>query len=244
MLKKIWFESKPRTALTTRFIQSTAKMDVACMTRIPFHTLTVNLQQEEECILSQSTPNCRNEIRRGKKIGLNFHAGPTTQADADFIHHFLDTKNLSKFSRTYLTDPMALVCTSNLHGTRLATHLYVVSTLASRARLVYSAVADPTSVTSFGEISPKRLIGIANRFLHFSSILHFKTQGLNVYDFGGIGQKEDDQKIKGINEFKRSFGGAQVIEYNYIPTWISVVEKILQRRAARMLQHHKQTKIC
>jgi len=229
MLKKIWFDSKPRIALATRYIQSTAKTDVECMTRLPFHTLTVNLQQEEECILSQSTPNCRNEIRRGRKIGLDFDAGPTTQADADFIHHFLNRKKLGKFSRAYLTDPKALVCTTNLHGKRLATHLYVVSNLASRARLVYSAVADPTSITSFDEMSPQRLIGIANRFLHFTSILHFKTQGLNVYDFGGIGQMEDDPKIKGINEFKRSFGGTQIIEYNYIPTWISIVEWILQR---------------
>jgi hypothetical protein len=237
MLKKIWFDREPRTAFATKYIQSTANIDVAWMIKHPFRTLTVNLQQVEECILLQCTPNCRNEIRKGSKIGLNFHAGPTTQADANFIHHFLSTKMLGRFSRDYLADPQALVCITSLDGTRLATHLYVASSQAGRARLVYSAVADPTSIASPDGMSPQRLIGIANRFLHFSAILHFRAQGLSVYDFGGIGLEENDPKIKGINEFKRSFGGTEVIEYNYIPIWISMVEKILQRRAARRYRH-------
>lgn len=237
MLKKIWFDREPKTAYATKYIQSTANIDVAWMIKQPFRTLTVNLQQEEECILQQCTANCRNEIRKGSKIGLDFHVGPTTQEDADFIQHFLNKKMLGQFSRDYLADPEALVCVTSLNGTRLATHLYVASCQAGRSRLVYSAVADPTFILGPEGMSGQRLIGIANRFLHFSAIRHFRAQGLSVYDFGGIGLEENDPKIKGINEFKRSFGGTEVLEYNYIPVWISIIERIFQSRSANWRRH-------
>lgn len=239
MLKKIWFDSVPKTAFATRYIQSSGNMDVPCMTRHPFHTLTVDILQAEESILSGCTPNCRNEIRKGKKMGLDFYAGPPKVADEIFIHQFLSKKELGSFNRAYLVEPQAVVCMASLHGVRLATHLYFASSQVGRARLVYSAVADPAFITIQSEVSPQRLIGIANRFLHFSSMLYFKMQGLKVYDFGGIGLEESNPKIKGINEFKRSFGGTLVTEYNYTPMWISTIEKILQRLSARLLQRQQ-----
>ncbi len=239
MLKKIWFDSVPKTAFATRYVQSSVNMDVLCMTRHPFHTLTVDILQAEESILSECTPNCRNEIRKGKKMGLDFYAGPPKVADEIFIHQFLSKKKLGSFNRAYLVEPQAVVCMTSLHGVRLATHLYFASSQVGRARLVYSAVADPAFITIQAEVSPQRLIGIANRFLHFSSMLYFKMQGLKVYDFGGIGLEEGNPKIKGINDFKRSFGSTLVTEYNYTPMWISTIEKILQRLSARLLQRQQ-----
>ncbi len=206
------------------------------MTRHPFHTLTVDILQAEDNILSGCTPNCRNEIRKGKKMGLEFSAGPPKLADEIFIHQFLTKKKLGSFNRSYFAEPQAFVCMASLHGVRLATHLYFASTQVGRVRLVYSAVADPTLITIQATVSPQRLIGIANRFLHFSSMLYFKIQGFRIYDFGGIGQEEGNPKIKGINEFKRSFSGTFVTEYNFTPMWISTIEKILQSLLARLLQ--------
>src|SRR5690606_34125568 len=140
MLKKIWFDDQPRTSLTTRYIQSPANLDVACMTKRPFNTLTVSLLQPEESILSGCTPNCRNEIRKGTKIGLVFSAGKPAPADGEFINNFLSAKTLGRFNRAYFADPQAIVCSASLNGTRMATHLYVASDKARRARLVYSAV--------------------------------------------------------------------------------------------------------
>lgn len=244
MLKKIWFDIAPKTAFATRYIQSSANVEVACMIKQLFHTLTVDILQAEESILAGCTPNCRNEIRKGKKMGLDFHAGPIKQTDGDFIHHFLSTKKLGRFNRAYLVDPQAVICMASLNGVRLATHMYFVSSSVGRARLVYSAVADPVSLTCQTEVPTQRLIGIANRFLHFSAMLYFKMQGLKVYDFGGIGLEESDLKIKGINEFKRSFGGSLVTEYNYTPIIISTIEKILQRHSARQRkrQQHNSTR--
>lgn len=241
VLKKIWFDMAPKTTFATRYIQSSANVKVACMIKQLFHTLTVDILQAEESILSACTSNCRNEIRKGKKMGMEFHAGPMRQTDGDFINNFLRTKKLGRFNRAYLIDPETVVCMASLDGVRLATHMYFVSSSAGRARLVYSAVADPVSITCESEVPTQRLIGIANRFLHYSAMLHFKMQGLKVYDFGGIGLEEGDPKIKGINEFKRSFGGTLITEYNYTPLLISTIEKILHchsvRRRKRQLKN-------
>lgn len=231
MVKKIWFDIAPKSAFATRYIQSSANVEVACMTKQLFHTLTVDIMQAEESILSGCTPNCRNEIRKGKKIGLDFYAGPVKQTDGDFINRFLSTKKLGRFNRAYLFDPQSVVCMASLNGVQLATHMYFVSSSVGRTRLVYSAVADPVTLTFQSEVPTQRLIGIANRFLHFSAMLYFKMQGLKLYDFGGIGLEEGDPKIKGINEFKRSFGGTLITEYNYTPLLISTIEKILQRHS-------------
>jgi hypothetical protein len=239
ILKKIWFDNVPKTTFATRYIQSSANLQVAGMTKQSFQTLTVDILQAEESILADCAPNCRNEIRKGKKIGLDFHAGPIKQTDGDFIHHFLSTKKLGRFNRTYLVDPHALICVASLNGIRLSTHMYFVSRSVGRVRLVYSAVADPVSLSCPSEVSTQRLIGIANRFLHFSAMLYFKMQGLKVYDFGGIGLEENDLKIKGINDFKRSFGGSLVTEYNYTPIIISTIEKILYRYSAPQRKHQQ-----
>lgn len=243
MLKKIWFDHKPKTALTAKYIQSIANQDLAWMAKQLFHTLTVDILQTQENILSQCTPNCRNEIRKGSKIGLDFYAGPAKKTDGDFIHHFLNTKKLGGFNRKYLGDQHVVICIASLHGVRLATHLYVVPSHTSRVRLVYSAVADPVCITTQAEVSPQRLIGIANRFLHFSAMLHFKERGLKVYDFGGIGLDESDPKIKGINEFKRSFGGSLITEYNYTPLWVYGIERILQHLLGCLRQCRQDTSI-
>lgn len=228
MLRKIWFASEPKTTLATKYIQSSANLDVACMTKRPFQTLVVDMLQPHESILAACTPNCRNEIRKGLKIGMDFCVSPTEKADADFVDCFLRGKHLGGINRAYVGDPKSVVCTASLDGRRMATHLYFVESAVDRVRLVYSAVADPAVITSQVEVRPRRLIGIANRFLHYSAMLHFKKHGFKIYDFGGIDPVESDPKIQGINEFKRSFGGAMVLEYNYSPTWIFKVEKTLQ----------------
>lgn len=228
-MKKIWFDCKPKTTIATKYIQSAANIDLALMTQCPFTTLTANLEQTQEQLLSKCTPNCRNEIRKGEKLGLGFHVGPVTLSDVSFIQTFLRAKNLGRFNSAYLYEPKALVCTVSFGQMRIATHLYIISSRTSRSRLVYSAVAEQALVTTPLGMSPQRFIGIANRSLHFFSMLNFKAQGLSVYDFGGIAPEETSLKIKGINEFKASFGGEQRVEYNYTPTWIAVVELVFQK---------------
>jgi len=63
-----------------------------------------------------------------------------------------------------------------------------------------------------------RLIGNANRLLHWEAIKYAKGRGIRVFDWGGLWPEEEannDARKKTINFFKQSFGGTTVICYNY-----------------------------
>lgn len=65
-------------------------------------------------------------------------------------------------------------------------------------------------------------VGRLNKYLHWREWQIMKKKGIESYDWGGIGLSEE---TKGISEFKRKFGGAE-IEYR---NCIYVKNKILHR---------------
>lgn len=228
MFKKIWFSSKPKSSLIVNYIQSSADVNLFFMKKNKFYSLIIDLKKSQNEIILDCSSTCRNEIRRGEKIGIEFKIGLPTVDDGYFIDEFLKEKGLGEFNKKYIQDLESMVCLVELNGVRLATHLYKICAEIGRARLVYSAVA-PSDIDIINTgISSQRVIGIANRFLHYSSIMYFKDNGFSVYDFGGLGLDESNLKIKGINDFKKSFGGIRSIEYNYTPyaiVWIKWLVK-------------------
>ena len=77
----------------------------------------------------------------------------------------------------------------------------------------------------------RRDIGRANNFLQFKAMGYLKELGLKKYDLGGLPQ---DPALKGIREFKTSFGGDVVIEYNYMSYTLyglKLVQKLLGRES-------------
>ena len=63
-----------------------------------------------------------------------------------------------------------------------------------------------------------KLIGYANRLIHWEAIKYAKEKGIKEYDLGGIFSDEEVEKDKvkmGIRSFKLSFGGESVTRYQY-----------------------------
>ncbi|MFA5349135.1 MAG: peptidoglycan bridge formation glycyltransferase FemA/FemB family protein [Candidatus Paceibacterota bacterium] len=62
----------------------------------------------------------------------------------------------------------------------------------------------------------RSLIGNANRLLIWETIKYAKNKGIQEFDFGGYytGEKNNEQK-RGINLFKKGFGGEIKTYYNY-----------------------------
>lgn len=63
-----------------------------------------------------------------------------------------------------------------------------------------------------------RLIGNANRLLHWEAMKYAKEKGIREFDWGGLWSEEEaekDEKKKAINSFKLSFGGEIVTRYSY-----------------------------
>jgi hypothetical protein len=47
-------------------------------------------------------------------------------------------------------------------------------------------------------------------------MLSFRKHDIECYDFGGVALNTETPELVGINEFKRSFGGDLVTEYNCV----------------------------
>jgi lipid II:glycine glycyltransferase (peptidoglycan interpeptide bridge formation enzyme) len=89
----------------------------------------------------------------------------------------------------------------------LVWHAYVTS--GTTARLQHSG-----SYFRNKENDYRALVGRANRWLHWRTMLRFKEMGMERYDWGGLFEDESVPERAGINNFKRSFGGQQERTYD------------------------------
>ncbi len=184
-----------------------------------FKTLHIDLSEDEGVLFSNFRKNARYEIKRAEtKDNLNFFStnNPTTQEINNFAFFYDKFAQAKRVSICNVSKLNALARTNALHisgvmddQTRgLCYHAYINDGI--RARLLYSASHHLNEKDS----SLRSLIGRANRHLHWVDMKSFKENGISIYDFGGLALNEVDISLKGINDFKRSFGGREIIEYN------------------------------
>jgi hypothetical protein len=211
---------------------------VMCGGALPFHTLHLNLLNSAEALLEAIDKQVRYEIRRSDtKDALTISVTATPDADAlhsfeSFYNHFAESKGLSACRYEYLLmlsgiNGLIISNACDANGDCLVAHAYIVDGI--RARLLHSASVFRDTVDK----SERALHGRANRLLHWKDILHFKENGYNIYDFGGIGDLSQNPVLAGINEFKMKFGGTQVTEYN------SVQANTILGKMALLVQRHR-----
>jgi hypothetical protein len=87
----------------------------------------------------------------------------------------------------------------------IAGRLLVRDDTVKRVRMVLS----PTSRLAGEEDA--RLSGTLNRYLHWYELMTYKDQGMQLYDFGGVGDGSGT-----IARFKLSFGGFRTQDYSYV----------------------------
>ncbi len=85
-------------------------------------------------------------------------------------------------------------------GEPLVRHGYLVG--AYTVRLQYSA-----SFFRDQDRENRALTARANRWLHWRSMLCFKSRGAAHYDWGGLFEDESTPERAGLNQFKKEFGG-------------------------------------
>ncbi len=95
----------------------------------------------------------------------------------------------------------------------------------------------PSLYRANSDSAARNLVGRANRYLVWSTILRYKEQGLRYFDFGGWYFGSDRARLK-INDFKRGFGGQ--IERGYeceqiltLKGWIVTLATALVTRLRR-----------
>lgn len=183
-----------------------------------FHTILVDLTADEDQLLAGMAKNTQYEIRRAiRSDGLSFDyfqgdACDVMEEFCVFFDAFAQQKNIPLAPRQRLLalaeSGMLVLARAKANEESLVWHAYLFT--PHRVRLLHSA-----SLFREKDNTLRSLIGRANRTLHYQAMLWFKHLCVKYYDFGGWYEgKTDEEKLK-INQFKESFGGEVVKNFNF-----------------------------
>lgn len=188
-----------------------------------FDTLITDLQETEDEIKQHFSKNCRYYVNRAARedIKVGMKCGEDiTDSDIseflDFFEAFWESKGSSLADRDKLLGELqnyrdldALSITfAYVKGEKAVYHTHILA--EDTVRLLHSASLYRLKDDDDG--NTKNVIGIANRYLHFAEMVHFKQLGKTKYDWGGAGMTEE---VIHITEFKKSFGGTPVTYYDF-----------------------------
>jgi hypothetical protein len=182
------------------------------------HTIEIDLLQDIESIQSQFKNTIKQEIKKAANEGIQCEFKKDNATFISFFNEFAAAKNI------YPAQPMVIqnldehfvTSFATYNGMIIVAHSYILDKDLGVARLFQSASK------RLDEHFDKKLIGMANKLLTAKDILFFKELGLQKYDLGGYAFNTTDKSLKGINEFKQSFGGTIVknINFNSLPYFL------------------------
>lgn len=177
--------------------------------KIPFYYIVTHgnsaisdLTLSIEELLNQMKSNTKNEIRRAVKEGIDFTANVDFEEFVPFYNSFCESKGLDdivtiprllKYDKTIITK-------TSINGQPLAMHATVVSKEQKLAFLLFSCSQ------RFDSGVDKKMIGWANRYLHYKDFEFLKSIGVETYDWSGVCIDPNDPRYS-IGQFKMSFGG-------------------------------------
>ncbi len=197
------------------FLQSTKQLRGSQ----PFLTSLIDLTIDVDSIFNRIKKNVAYEIRRAKNKDLVAIRILDAEKDEDravfikFYDRFAASKGLAPSNKEKLKQLakengllMSVSIVEQNRNNWLSAHAYICD--GNRARLLYSG-----SDISMHDTKDRQLIGRANKNMHWHMIQFFKENNYKEYDFGGLGSQEE---VKNIAEFKLSFGGREVLEYNFL----------------------------
>jgi hypothetical protein len=182
-------------------------------------TRLIDLRGDLDRLFAVLGKDTRYEIRRAEErdgVESMLLMDPTKEEAEDFIGFYDDfaaSKELPPINQPQVhalrqAGGLALSRARNRDGESLVWHGYIVK--QNRARLTHSA----SLFRLQGEAGRRAELGRANRFLHWSDLVFFRSLGFACYDFGGwYGGSRDDALMK-INSFKKEFGGDVVEEWS------------------------------
>ncbi len=206
-----WFYSTINPLDVLKFVayrQLDKKVRPFCFKEEPFYTIIISLKPDLEKILENFSKETQYEIRRAERDGIKARICNEEEKFIEFFNSFANERNLSQTTHNKIDslNGNKLITEAQLNEQSLAFHLYICD--GKIARLLYSA-------TRVDKAFAKSVIGRANRYLHYEDIKFFKEHDYDIYDLGGYAKDTQDSKLQGINDFKESFGGTIVEQYNY-----------------------------
>lgn len=181
--------------------------------KIPFyykrfngHTIMLDLTQTEDEIMSGMKSNTRNEVRRAEREGCTFSYNQDYEAFIPFYNDFSYSKGLNDYMHLDRLKKYknTLITKVSHNGKVLAMHATAFDEDLHYAYLLYSCSP------RLDESIDKKMVGWANRYLHYMDFKLFKSMGYIKYDWSGVCMDESKPDRYRIGQFKASFGGEPV----------------------------------
>jgi len=181
-----------------------------------FHTLHIDLKQDEDDIFKQFHSNTRNEIRKNLKSDevAFYYKENLTEKDIvkfmDELNSFMGQKEHSidlgyQLKQAKDFNKNILLTYVEKDSIVLASHLYLYDENRARYKSGVSHRMDDNI--------DAKVVGRSNRSLHWFDIKLFKEKNITIYDLGGLAHNTEDKAKLNINKFKERFTKNQVIEY-------------------------------
>ena len=179
-----------------------------------FYSLRIDLSKTPETIYEGFTRNTRAQIRRSvesDQLRFDFFDEPTAGQMAEFIAFY------DAFAQSKGLDPMS---PEYAEAHRLSGQCSLSRVRCDREDLVWHANVSygphvgmmfSASQLRLAAGDERKLIGRANRRLHWEELKRFRAQGRRYYDFGGWYEGHTDEERLSINRFKEEFGGSKVL---------------------------------
>lgn len=174
-------------------------------------TTYINLNKTvDEIYKGMDSGSCRYRIKKAEKMLDKIHIELNTEKSyQDYLYIYNSFVMLSrhtyKMSNNSLNEQKNIADISVIYydNMPMCGHLVFRDARIGRARLGFSGSRRHENKNI------SKLVGPLNRYLCWHEIKDYKSRGFNIFDFGGIG------RAKGIDSFKLSFGGNELVEYEY-----------------------------
>lgn len=201
-----------------------------------FYTLQVDLSETPDEIFSHFARNTRAQIRKSGELDdlrFEFIDHPTT----DQLREFIDFYDAFARSKGMEPIPVARAEAYRVSGqfslSRVANAYGALTWHANAAAGGYVSMMYSASHFRSGDDELRKLIGRANRRLHWEELQYFRGQGRRYYDFGGWYAGSTDEQKLSINRFKEEFGGKKVLEFTVTENRSLIAKALAALHAAR-----------
>lgn len=187
-------------------------------------TTIIDLNKTDEDILSGFRSNTRNEVRRGIREGVEIDRVEAEQF-VDYYNVFAKEKNLPTISLMDINKWNTSTSEIRLYKAYkedkvLAMHANIIDKEENIANLLYSATCRLNQDVDY------KLIGFANKSLHYLEFIQLRDDGVLKYDFSGVCMDENDKERYNIGLFKRGFGGELQETFSLESVLMFIAEKI------------------
>jgi hypothetical protein len=216
IIKEIWFSDEVYDVKDVHLIQfrnANFDGDKPGFTKAVSTTLIIDLTKSIDDIWNGMNKNCRRQINLAQNDNITVRFNERID---EFFEMHQDFRKRRGLPATFITPEEIrknyFLFTYEINGTLMGGHLCIKDD--RRIRQLYSS-----SIRNMENGISQSVLGRANRLAIWEMIKHANKEGLVEYDFGGYATGKMAEELKGINEFKKSFGGVEVEKYTYTKSY-------------------------